>query len=186
MIKNARVPILGFAAFSGTGKTTLLVKLLPLLRQRNLRVGVIKHAPHGFDIDRPGKDSYEIRQAGATQTLIGSSQRWALVTETQAPGAGRLDALVQNLDQDALDCVLVEGFRDEAFPKIELYRTCLGHPLMCVRDRSIIAVASDGRLPVSLQLPVLDLNDPRQIADFVYEALFGERSRTAVKPTANY
>lgn len=182
MLKNVHVPLLGFAAFSNTGKTTLLARLLPLLRQRGLRIGVIKHARHGFDMDQPGKDSYVLREAGATQMLVGSPQRWALVTETPGQGDPRLDDLLPHLDQQRLDCILVEGFKHEHFPKIELHRPSQGHPLLCLNDETIIAVASDAPLPVETQLPLLDLNNPVEIVDFVYHRLFGKHARPAHKP----
>lgn len=161
------VPVLGFAAFSGTGKTTLLIKLLPMLKARGLRIGMIKHAHHSFDIDHPGKDSYELRKAGAEQMLIASRIRWALMVETDPPTEPRLQDLLPRLDQATLDLILVEGFKHERFPKIELHRPNLGHPLLFPEDDSIIAVACDAPLPVRTSLPVLDLNDPGQIADFI-------------------
>lgn len=167
MLNNARVPVLGFAAFSGTGKTTLLLKLLPLLKARGLRVGMVKHAHHGFEIDKPGKDSYELRKAGATQVLVGSARRWALVTEHKAKREPRLDELLRYLNQQVLDLVLVEGFKAEVFPKIELHRPSLGRPLLCLTDKSIIAVASDTPLLTKTGLPLLDLNRPDGIVDFV-------------------
>lgn len=176
-MKNARIPLLGFAAFSNTGKTTLLARLLPLLRERGLRVGIVKHARHGFDIDHPGKDSHILREAGATQTLIGSPQRWALITERPNQSDPRLDELLGHFDQQRLDCILVEGFKHERFAKIELHRPSLGRPLLCLHDDSIIAVASDAPLTVDTGLPMLDLNNPSEIADFVYRTLFGEVSR---------
>ena len=182
MLKNAQVPLLGFVAFSNTGKTTLLARLLPLLRQRGLRVGVIKHARHGFDIDHPGKDSYILREAGAVQMLIGAPQRWALVTETPGQSDPNLDDLLPHLDQRHLDCILVEGFKHEPFPKIELHRPSRGQPLLCLSDETIIAVASDEPLTVALQLPLLDLNNPLQIVDFVYHSLFDTASQKAQKP----
>lgn len=178
-MKNARVPLLGFAAFSNTGKTTLLVRLLPLLRERGLRVGVIKHARHGFDIDHPGKDSYVLREAGAAQMLIGSPQRWALITETPKQSDPRLDELLQHLDQQRLDCILVEGFKHERFAKIELHRPSLEQPLLCLQDDSIIAVATDAPVAVDTGLPVLNLNRPSEIADFICHTLFGVGSRRA-------
>lgn len=172
-LNNARLPILGFAAFSGTGKTTLLVKLLAVLRARGYRVGVVKHAHHSFEIDKPGKDSYELRKAGAVQMLVGSRNRWALVAETEREQEPRLDDLLRHLDQEALDLILVEGFKAERFPKIELHRSDLGHPLLHPDDDSIIAIASDALLPVKTPLPLLDLNEPEAIADFVLEFLIG-------------
>ncbi|MFL6712642.1 MAG: molybdopterin-guanine dinucleotide biosynthesis protein B, partial [Sulfurifustis sp.] len=114
-----RPPILGIAAYSGTGKTTLLRKILPQLRGRGLRVAVVKHAHHSFDTDVPGKDSYELRKAGAVQMLVASRHRWALITETGDANEPRLDELLGQLDQSNLDLILVEGFKAEAFPKIE-------------------------------------------------------------------
>jgi molybdopterin-guanine dinucleotide biosynthesis adapter protein len=168
---NASVPLVGLAAFSGTGKTTLLRCLLPLLTARGLRVGVIKHAHHDFDTDIPGKDSYELRRAGATQMLVASRRRWALVTELAGEREPRLDALLAQLDGDALDLILVEGFKAERFPKIELYRPQLGHPLLCLADRSIVAVATDAPLATEPGVPVLDLNRPEEIAAFILHTL---------------
>lgn len=164
---SARVPILGVAAYSGTGKTTLLRKILPQLRGHGLRVAMVKHAHHSFDTDVPGKDSYELRKAGATQMLVASRHRWALVSETGDGSEPRLDELLAHLDHDNLDLILVEGFKAEAFPKIELHRPSLGHPLLCTLDRSIIAIATDAPLTIDPRIPVLDLNQPEQITDFI-------------------
>lgn len=171
MLTQARVPILGFAAYSGTGKTTLLVELLRIFRARGYRVGVVKHAHHSFDIDKPGKDSYELRHAGARQMLIGSRRRWALVAETEDEHEPKLDELLRHLDQDVLDFVLVEGFKGEAFPKIELHRPHLGQPLLHPGDAAIIAVATDEPATAGTRLPVLDLNRPADVADFVLRFL---------------
>ena len=163
-------PILGFAAYSGTGKTTLLKQLIPLLTDQGIRIGMIKHAHHDFDVDIPGKDSYELRKAGATQTLVASGKRWALMTETaDNTGDPALDDLIAKLDQSQLDLILVEGFRHVAYPKIELHREALGHPWLYPQDDSILAVASDGPLPGSTQLPQLALNQPAVIARFILE-----------------
>ncbi|MFQ5938347.1 MAG: molybdopterin-guanine dinucleotide biosynthesis protein B [Acidiferrobacterales bacterium] len=182
MLRNAHIPVLGFVALSNTGKTTLLAKVLPLLRERGLRVGVVKHARHGFDIDHPGKDSYILRDAGAAQIMIGSPQRWALMTERPTPSGSRLDELLQHLDQRYLDCILVEGFKHETFPKVEVYRPSLGHPLLCLADESIVAVASDGPLPAGVKLPVLDLNNPHEVGGFVHDILFRDGSEYALTP----
>ena len=163
------VPLMGFAAWSGTGKTTLLVNLLGIFTSRGLRVGVIKHAHHTFEIDYPGKDSYELRKAGASQVLIGSKKRWALLVETPAGDDKPLEHHVRNLDLDNLDLILVEGFKPEAIPKIELHRPSLGHELLHPGDESIIAIATDGELPVATELPLLDLNNPQQIARFIID-----------------
>ena len=160
------LPVLGFAAFSGTGKTTLLRKLIPLLARQGLRTGIIKHAHHEFDIDIPGKDSYELRKAGARQVLVASARRRALITETHEAGDPDLDALIARLDPATVDLILVEGFRHVPFPKIELHRQALGHPLLHPYDPAIIAVACDHPLDAG-PLPVLDLNDAGAIAAFI-------------------
>lgn len=167
-----KIPLLGFVAFSGTGKTTLLVKLIPLLRAQGIKIGLIKHAHHRFDIDQPGKDSYQLRQAGASPVLIASRQRWALMTETEScQDEPSLYDLIPHLllQQDKLDLILVEGFKHEHFPKIELHRPILGRPLLFPHDTTIIAIATD--TPLTVAIPVLDLNQPQQIADFVIKWL---------------
>ncbi len=169
MIRNARVPIVGFAAFSGTGKTTLLTRLIPFLRQRGQRVAVVKHAHHSFEIDKPGKDSHELRHAGANPVLIGSRHRWALMKETPGQDEPVLDNLLARLDQDELDLILVEGFKHEQFPKIELHRPSVGKPLLFPEDSSVIAIATDEPLPETPPIPVLDLNQPEQIAAFILD-----------------
>ncbi len=167
MISAHNIPILGFVAFSGTGKTTLLKKLIPLLSQKGIRVGMIKHAHHEFDIDKPGKDSYELRKAGATQMLVASSQRWALMVETPAQSDAVLSDLVAQLDHSQLDLILVEGFKHETYPKIELHRPSLGHPVLCQDDPNIIAFACDTPPTTQITIPVLDINTPASIADFI-------------------
>jgi molybdopterin-guanine dinucleotide biosynthesis protein B len=167
-----RIPVLGFAAYSGSGKTTLLVRLLPLLRQRRLRVGLIKPTHHRFEIDYPGKDSYELRQAGASQVLIGSKHGWALIVESEAEKPPSLADLIERLDQDRLDLILVEGFKLERIPKIEVHRPSLGKPLLSPGDPSFIAIATDAPLEVDLALPLLDLNQPSAIADFIINHFF--------------
>lgn len=160
-------PVLGIAAWSGTGKTTLLKKLLPLLRAQGLRIGMLKHAHHTFDIDHPGKDSYELRKAGAEQMLIASSRRWALMVEATTEGDVSLTDMLDRLDRSSLDLILVEGFRHTSFPKIELHRPALGMPLLFPDDSSVIAIASDQTLESTL--PQLDLNDPHAIAAFILD-----------------
>ena len=167
MTLNSKIPVLGFAAFSGTGKTTLLTRLIPLLREQDIRIGVIKHAHHKFEIDYPGKDSYELRKAGAQQMLIASANRMALIREYEQDTEPELADLVTKLDQTMLDIILVEGFRHVPFPRIELHRSALRKPLLCLDDESIIALASDAPLNVQIKIPVLDLNNPQQIATFI-------------------
>jgi molybdopterin-guanine dinucleotide biosynthesis protein B len=165
------LPILGFAGYSGSGKTTLLVQILPLLKQRGLRVGLIKHSHHDFEIDYPGKDSYELRKAGADQVLISSKHRWALITETAGAKEPSLADLLVHLDPQALDLILVEGFKFEAIPKIEIHRPNLGKPLLFPNDPGFIAIAADAPLPISATIPVLDLNQPFEVADFIMNSV---------------
>lgn len=167
-------PVLGFAAPSGTGKTTLLVKLLPLLCERGVCVGMIKHAHHQFDIDKPGKDSFELRKAGAQQMLVTSSQRWALMVEREYEHEPRLEEHIAHLDHATLDLILVEGFKQGHFPKIELHRPALNRPLLFTQDDNIVAVASDSPLILPDHIVLLDLNNERQIAAFICERFLSE------------
>lgn len=167
MLTNAQVPVLGFAAVSGTGKTTLLRALVPLLRDARLALGVVKHAHHTFDVDLPGKDSYELRHAGAPRVLVASRKRWALMVERDGEDEPTLDEVLDDLDQRGLDLVLVEGFKHERFPKIELHRPSLGRAPLFTGDAAIIAIATDAPLRDGCPLPTLDLNDPPAVARFV-------------------
>lgn len=169
---DSPVPVLGFAAYSGCGKTTLLTKLIPLLKARGLRVGIIKHAHHKVDIDKPGKDSYELRKAGAGQVLLATTYRWALMVEEDTGSDPDLQSMLNRLDVSTLDLILVEGFRHVPFPKIELHRPSLGKALLYPRDSSIIAIATDAGLSPATDLPVLDINDPHLIRDFILQRLF--------------
>lgn len=168
------LPLLGFAAWSGTGKTTLLEQLIPLLVARGLRLGVLKHAHHDFDIDQPGKDSHRLRKAGANQMMVASRRRHARIIETELAEADFRE-LLASFDQTCLDLLLVEGFKHEHFPKIELHRAAIGKPLLFPDDRDIIAVASDQ--PTDTTLPRLDINDLDAIADFVCDYLAGCQTR---------
>jgi len=163
------IPILGFVAYSGTGKTTLLLKIIPILKAKGLRIGMIKHTHHKkFDIDYPGKDSYRLRQAGAEQMLVASSKRWALMVELENKFAEPdLEQLLVHLDQQKLDLILVEGFKHENFPKIEVHRPSLGNPLFFPEDNSIIAIACDVTDKLKTNLPLLDMNHPEQIVAFI-------------------
>lgn len=164
------LPLLAISAWSGTGKTTLLKQLIPLLRERNIRPGLIKHTHHDMDIDTPGKDSYELRKAGAAQTIVASQQRWALMTETPELPPLSLSYLVSRMDASTLDLVLVEGFKHEEVAKILLYRQEAGHTHHeLVFDPYVIALASD--VPLNVPVPVLPLNDPQQIAEFICQWL---------------
>lgn len=158
---------IGFIGYSNTGKTTLIEKLIPLLRARGLRVSAIKNAHHGFDMDRPGKDSYRYREAGAGQVLIATGLRWALLSETpQAPAS--LEELIGRLDP--CDLVIIEGFKSEGqIPRIEVRRSTNTEPPIFPRDPNVVAVAADHAIDAAL--PVLDLNDAATIAQFVIDHL---------------
>lgn len=165
-------PVLGFAAFSGTGKTSLLKILIPLLKQAGLRIGAVKHSHHSFDIDHPGKDSFELRAAGASPVMVTSSKRRAVITERETPREPSLAEELTHFDAAGLDLILVEGFKHECYPKIELHRAALGKPLLFPEDGSIIAVATDDMdAAAPFPIPSLDLNDPRRIADFILDWL---------------
>jgi molybdopterin-guanine dinucleotide biosynthesis protein MobB len=170
---TSTIPILGFSAYSGTGKTTLLRQIIPLLKQRGLRVSVIKHAHHDFDLDFPGKDSYELRKSGADQTVICTMTRMATITEfsgrDQEPG---LQQIIASLDSSRADIVLVEGYKGIRFPKIELHRAALRKPYFFDKDDSIIAIACDAKPPGELSIPMLDINDIDSIATFIYDDFY--------------
>lgn len=161
------IPVLGFCAYSGTGKTTLLKQLIPELNQRGIRLAVIKHAHHNFDVDIPGKDSYEMRKAGARQVLVASHVRWALMTEDPVENDPQLQHLLSQIEADKVDIVLVEGFKKLALPKIELHRAAHNKPLIHVHDDNIVAIACCDETQVPDTLTRLDLNNINQIADFV-------------------
>jgi molybdopterin-guanine dinucleotide biosynthesis protein MobB len=170
------LPILGICATgSNSGKTTLISKLIPELAKHKIRVSVIKHAHHKFDIDHPGKDSYEIREAGAVQTLIASGKRWALMTEMQRtpnpPDEANLQELIANLNPDYADLILVEGFKHADIPKIEVHRVSLAMPLLSAIDSSIIAIATDAPLAKEPDIKQLDLNNIQQITDFILQTI---------------
>jgi len=160
------LPLLGFAAYSGTGKTTLLEALVPKLTAAGLRLGILKHAHHNFDVDKPGKDSYRLRKAGASQMLIASRNRFALMTETPDAEA-EFDYLLQRFDAQQLDVILVEGCKNIAFPKIELHRAEVGKPWLHPNDDNIIAIAADETVESSL--PQMNINDLDAIAKFVLD-----------------
>lgn len=159
--------IIGLAGWSGSGKTTLITKLIPRLLARGIAVSTLKHAHHGFDLDKPGKDSFMHRAAGATEVIISSAKRWAILHELRAEDPEwDLGGLVAKMSP--VDLVLVEGFKRDAFPKLEIHRIANGKPLLYPQDPHIVAVASDSALP-DVSLPVLDLNDIDPIADLLLE-----------------
>jgi molybdopterin-guanine dinucleotide biosynthesis protein B len=159
--------IFGIAGFSGSGKTTLIEKLIPLMTARGLKVSLIKHAHHTFDVDQPGKDSYRHRHAGCSEVLVTSSRRWALVHELRgAPEPTLRDHLPRIAPCDVL---LVEGFKREAIPKLEVYRASVGEPNLFPHDENVVAIASDAQLDT--RLPQFDLNDAAGIAAFILKHL---------------
>ncbi|MCG9631064.1 bifunctional molybdopterin-guanine dinucleotide biosynthesis adaptor protein MobB/molybdopterin molybdotransferase MoeA [Vibrio sp. Isolate30] len=162
--QRPNLPLLGFAAYSGTGKTTLLEALLPMLTESGLRIGVLKHAHHDFDVDKPGKDSYRLRKAGAGQMLISSRKRHVLMTETPEAEAD-FDYLLTRFNTEKLDLILVEGCKNIAFPKIELHREEVGKPWLYSNDNNIIAIAADTQ--VESDLPQMSINDLEAIRDFI-------------------
>ncbi|HEY5208562.1 MAG TPA: molybdopterin-guanine dinucleotide biosynthesis protein B [Stellaceae bacterium] len=166
-----RGPVFGFAGWSGSGKTTLIEKLLPVLIGRGLRVSTLKHAHKDFDVDRPGKDSWRHRQAGAAEVMVSSPKRWALIHEMRGPTELTMADLLARMS--AVDLVIVEGFKRDPIPKIEVHRVALGKPLLAPDDPDIVAIASD--VPIAgLAVPRFDWNDITAIADFV-EKIIGRR-----------
>lgn len=156
--------IIGLAGWSGSGKTTLITKLIPCLIARGLRVSTLKHAHHGFDLDQPGKDSFMHRVAGATEVIVSSARRFAILHELRDEPEWNLGALVAKMS--AVDLVMVEGFKRDAFPKIEIHRAENGKPLIHPDDPHIVAIASDTPLP-HVMVPVVDLDDIDAISDLV-------------------
>lgn len=158
--------IFGLAGWSGSGKTSLLVRLIPELVARGLLVSTLKHAHHGFDVDQPGKDSYAHRQAGALEVMVSSANRWALMHEHRGAPEPSLEVLIAHMSP--VDLLLVEGFKAHAHDKLEVHRASLGKPLLAREDRRVVAVASDAPIP-GLALPLLALDDTAGIARFIVE-----------------
>ncbi len=156
--------IIGLAGWSGSGKTTLLIKVIPRLTARGLKVSTVKHAHHGFDVDQPGKDSHSHRQAGATEVLVGSGTRWALVHELRGAPEPALQDLLAKLSP--VDLVIVEGYKRERHPKLEVHRSAVGKPLLQPEDPGIVAIASDQPLPRAT-VPVVSLDDVEAITDIL-------------------
>ncbi|MDR5903086.1 MULTISPECIES: molybdopterin-guanine dinucleotide biosynthesis protein B [Halomonas] len=167
LILDEHLPLLGIAAWSGTGKTTLLEALLPRLRERGLRVAVVKHAHHTFDVDQPGKDSHRLRQAGASPMLVASRERLALMMETPNQQEADLQALLAMVATQRPDLVLVEGFKAWPLPKLELHRPTLGKPLRVAEDPWVRAVATDAPLVLPDGVERLDLNDLPALTEWI-------------------
>ncbi|MBT5264658.1 MAG: molybdopterin-guanine dinucleotide biosynthesis protein B [Rhodospirillaceae bacterium] len=159
--------IFGLAGWSGSGKTTLMVRLIPEITARGITVSTMKHAHHTFDIDKPGKDSYEHRASGATEVLVTSANRWALMHENRDVPEPSVEDMIHRMSP--VDLLLIEGFKHHAHPKLEIHRPAIGKALLQPDDPNIQAVAADAPMP-SLKVPVLDLNDVPAIADFILEA----------------
>lgn len=174
MSEFTKPKVIGFAGYSGSGKTTLIEKLIPALIGCGLKVSLIKHAHHSFDIDQPGKDSYRHREAGAKEVLIASSQRWVLMHELTADPEPTLEQLLAQFEP--CDLILVEGYKFSSIPKIEIYREQGNKARLDAKTHNIVAIATDADLKESL-LPVLELNNTKTVADFVFNYFaFASRS----------
>jgi molybdopterin-guanine dinucleotide biosynthesis protein B len=162
---------IGFAGFSGSGKTTLVERLIPALKLRGLRVSVVKHAHHKFDIDHPGKDTYRHREAGAFEVVAASDRRLALIREFEQPARLTVHQLIAEL-HGGVDWVLVEGFKQSDLQRIEVWRASAGKPALYPDDAFVVAIATDspGQLPVPTLRPVLDLNDPDRVAQWLVDS----------------
>ena len=167
--------VVGFAGYSGSGKTTLVEQLIQVLKKRGLRVSVVKHAHHSFDIDRPGKDTHRHRVAGAFEVAVASSNRFALMREFEKPSVMTVHQMIAEL-YDGVDWVLVEGFKESDLLKIEVWRAptpeYAGKPARYMDDDFIVAIATDApdQLPHATQRPILNLNDPEAVADYLLNA----------------
>ena len=161
--------VIGLAGWSGSGKTTLVCKLIPELTGRGHKVSTMKHAHHAFDVDKPGKDSYQHREAGATEVLITSGKRWALMHELRDEAEPEWRDLIGHMSQ--VDLLIIEGFKRQKQDKIEVFRREVGKPLLATEMEEVVAILSDGPVPEAAEirggLPVIDLNDIPAIADFV-------------------
>jgi molybdopterin-guanine dinucleotide biosynthesis adapter protein len=162
--------VVGFAGFSGSGKTTLVERLIPALKMRGLRVSVVKHAHHKFDIDHPGKDTHRHREAGAFEVVVASNRRLALIREFEQPAQLTVHHLIAEL-YEGVDWVLVEGFKESNVHKIEVWRGASGKPALYPDDDFIVAIATDSpaQLPQATLRPVLDLNDPEAVAQWLMD-----------------
>jgi molybdopterin-guanine dinucleotide biosynthesis protein B len=165
--------IIGIAGYSGSGKTTLIERVVPVLVREGLRVSLVKHAHHEFDVDQPGKDSYRHRHAGCSEVLVSSSKRWALMHELRGLPEPTLQDQLKHLSP--CDLVIVEGFKSEPIPKLEVHRKSGHTPLLYPEDPDVVAVATDE--PLDTRLPQLDLDDPEAIAQFIIQHLGLNRAR---------
>lgn len=182
-ISHCSYNLLGFAGFSGSGKTTLLRQLVTLLSQQGLRIGLIKHTHHDVEQDTPGKDSFELRHAGAQQCLLAGPKRTIVTFERHQRQEADLYESVSQLDLAQLDLVLVEGFRDAPIAKIEVHRPTYQKPLLCLQDAHILALATD-EPNLSTPVPLLDLNDAPAIARQIVLWWQAGRLRGSVLPTS--
>lgn len=155
--------IFGFAGWSGSGKTTLVKAVIPALIARGLKVSTIKHTHHNFDIDKPGKDSYEHRAAGAHEVVITGSSRWALLHENRGEPEPDIDFLLGRMAE--VDLVLIEGFKSYPHSKLEVYRPEVGKPVLSTDDQSIVAIATN--IAIETKIPRLPIDDIEAISDFV-------------------
>ena len=169
--------VFGLAGWSGSGKTTLLTKLLPILVARGIRVSTLKHAHHGFDVDKPGKDSYVHREAGASEVIVVSARRWALMHELRGAPEPSVEDLIERMTP--VDLLMIEGFKHHAHDKIEVYRPALDKPMLSLDDPHVVAVASD--VPVAgLRVPRFDLDDIEAIAAFIIDHCGLARAKAAL------
>lgn len=163
--------IVNFVGYSGSGKTTLLEKVIALLAQKGLKVAAVKNAHHGFEMDKPGKDSYRFREAGASQIIVRSDNRWAMLTETPEKKPS-LEELISHLDP--ADIVVVEGFKteNEDALRLEVWRDLgrVEEPI-CEKDKRIAAVVTDTTHPAFERLPIFDINDPKRLTQFIVKEL---------------
>ena len=170
---NLSMKIIGIAGYSGSGKTTLIEKVIPILVGEGLRVSLIKHAHHEFDVDQPGKDSYRHRHAGCTEVLVSSSKRWALMHELRGAAEPSLDEQLKQLSP--CDLVIVEGYKSAPIPKVEVHRRDGHVPLLHPEDEHVVAVATDE--PLDTKLPQIDLDDAPAVARFIIQHLGLNRAR---------
>ena len=165
--------VIGIAGYSGSGKTTLIEKVIPVLVREGLRVSLIKHAHHEFDVDQPGKDSYRHRHAGASEVLVSSSARWAMMHELRGAPEPTLQEQLKHFSP--CDLVIVEGYKSEPIPKIEVHRKAGHTPLLYPEDPNVVAVATDE--PLDTKLPLVDVDDAEAVARFIIQYLGLNRAR---------